>query len=113
MDNEESGTDSGQMTASEVADEEFSAILRQTREYVRRRVVPRENEIVAYDTVPDGLRAEAAAMGLFGYANPWDCGVPRHRSPLRSMPAAACRALLSRTLVMVASFSLTAFTIMP
>ena len=54
--------------------DEFSAILAQTREFVRRRVVPRENEIMATDEIPDDLREQAAEMGLFGYAIPQEWG---------------------------------------
>ena len=62
------------MTLPEVAAEEFQAILTQTREFVRQRVVPRENEIMAADAVPDDIRRQAAEMGLFGYAIPQQWG---------------------------------------
>jgi acyl-CoA dehydrogenase len=36
--------------------------------------VPRENEIMAADRMPDNLRAAAADMGLFGCAIPQEWG---------------------------------------
>ena len=57
-----------------VGDDDFADILAQVRRFVRDKVVPRENEIMAADRVPDDLRAAAAAMGLFGYAIPAEWG---------------------------------------
>jgi len=57
-----------------VSDDDFADILAQVRRFVREKVVPRENEIMAADRVPDDLRAAAAAMGLFGYAIPAEWG---------------------------------------
>ncbi len=54
----------------EVADEDFQEILAQTRHFVRTVVVPREQEILDEDRVPDDLREQAKKMGLFGYAIP-------------------------------------------
>lgn len=59
---------------SEVSDEDFAEILAQTRYFVRSSVVPREAEILAEDRVPDDLREQAKAMGLFGYAIPQEWG---------------------------------------
>ncbi|AEF37411.1 acyl-CoA dehydrogenase FadE [Mycolicibacter sinensis] len=59
---------------SEVSDEDFAEILAQTRHFVRSSVVPREAEILAEDRVPDDLREQAKAMGLFGYAIPQQWG---------------------------------------
>ncbi|WP_197516062.1 acyl-CoA dehydrogenase family protein [Mycobacterium sp. 1465703.0] len=56
--------------AAEVPDEDFCEILAQTRQFVRSAVVPREQEILDTDCVPDDLRDEAKKMGLFGYAIP-------------------------------------------
>ncbi len=58
------------MTTAEVSDDDFQEILAQTRHFVRSAVVPREQEILADDKVPDDLREQAAKMGLFGYAIP-------------------------------------------
>jgi acyl-CoA dehydrogenase len=62
------------MTTAEVSDEDFREILAQTRHFVRSAVVPREQEILADDRVPDELRENAAKMGLFGYAIPQEFG---------------------------------------
>lgn len=59
---------------SEVSDEDFAEILAQTRSFIRSAVVPRENEILATDQVPDDLRDQAKKMGLFGYAIPQQWG---------------------------------------
>ncbi|BBZ51652.1 acyl-CoA dehydrogenase family protein [Mycobacterium heidelbergense] len=56
--------------AQEVSDEDFREILAQTRHFVRTAVVPREQQILTDDRVPDGLRDQAKEMGLFGYAIP-------------------------------------------
>ena len=59
---------------TEVSDEDFQEILAQTRHFVRTAVVPREQEILADDRVPDDLREQAKKMGLFGYAIPQEWG---------------------------------------
>lgn len=59
---------------TEVSDEDFGEILAQTRSFIRTAVVPRENEILATDQVPDDLRQQAKDMGLFGYAIPQQWG---------------------------------------
>jgi acyl-CoA dehydrogenase len=58
----------------EVGPEDFSAILAHVREFVRTKVVPREQEIMQADAIPDDLRKQAADMGLFGYAIPQQWG---------------------------------------
>ncbi|MEU6745923.1 acyl-CoA dehydrogenase family protein [Spirillospora sp. NPDC046719] len=60
--------------SEKVGDEDFAEILAQVRRFVRDDVVPRENEIMAADRIPDDLRAAAADMGLFGYAIPQEWG---------------------------------------
>lgn len=62
------------MTASDVSDDDFREILAQTRHFVRTAVVPREQEILSEDRVPDDLREQAKRMGLFGYAIPQQWG---------------------------------------
>jgi acyl-CoA dehydrogenase len=57
-----------------VSDEDFREILAQTRQFVRTAVVPREQEFLDEDRVPDDLRDEAKKMGLFGYAIPQEWG---------------------------------------
>nr|WP_253857292.1 acyl-CoA dehydrogenase family protein [Prauserella alba] len=58
----------------QVGDDDFAAILAAARDFVRSRVVPRENEIMEADAIPDDLRAQVADMGLFGYAIPQEWG---------------------------------------
>ncbi|NED65068.1 acyl-CoA dehydrogenase family protein, partial [Streptomyces sp. SID10244] len=62
------------MTEKAVGDEDFAEILAHTNHFVRTAVVPREQEIMADDAVPDDLRAQAKKMGLFGYAIPQEWG---------------------------------------
>ena len=57
-----------------VSDDDFQQILAQTRQFVRAAVVPREQEILDDDRVPDDLRDQAKKMGLFGYAIPQQWG---------------------------------------
>ncbi|CAJ1579524.1 acyl-CoA dehydrogenase family protein [[Mycobacterium] wendilense] len=59
---------------SEVSDDDFQQILAQTRQFVRSAVVPREQEILTEDKVPDDIRDQAKQMGLFGYAIPQEWG---------------------------------------
>src|ERR1700753_1893503 len=58
----------------EVSDEDFQEFLAQTRHFVRTAVVPREQEILDEDRVPEDLREQAKKMGLFGYAIPQEWG---------------------------------------
>src|SRR5271154_1496183 len=62
------------MPTAVVDDDDFQQILAQTRHFVRTVVVPREQEILATDRVPDDLRDQAKDMGLFGYAIPQEWG---------------------------------------
>lgn len=65
------------MTTASVAsveDDVFADILSQTRRFVRTMVVPREQEILDSDRVPDDLRQAAKDLGLFGYAIPQEWG---------------------------------------
>jgi acyl-CoA dehydrogenase len=62
------------MSTAVVDDDDFQQILAQTRQFVRTAVVPREQEILATDRVPDDLRDQAKNMGLFGYAIPQEWG---------------------------------------
>jgi acyl-CoA dehydrogenase len=63
-----------QTQASPVNDEDFDQIRSLVAEFVRSKVVPRELEIMEADAIPDDLRAQAAEMGLFGYAIPQEWG---------------------------------------
>jgi acyl-CoA dehydrogenase len=62
------------MPTAAVDDDDFQQILKQTRQFVRSAVVPREQEILANDEVPVDLRDQAKEMGLFGYAIPQEWG---------------------------------------
>jgi acyl-CoA dehydrogenase len=62
------------MPTAAVDDDDFQQILKQTRHFVRTVVVPREQEILANDQVPEDLRNQAKEMGLFGYAIPQEWG---------------------------------------
>src|ERR1700742_469877 len=61
------------MTAT-VSAEDFRLIHEQVRDFIRSRVVPREQEIADTNAIPDDLRKQAAEMGLFGYAIPQEWG---------------------------------------
>lgn len=63
-----------QTGSSQVSAEDFADILAQTRTFVRDVVVPREQEIVDGDAIPDDIRQAAKDMGLFGYAIPQEWG---------------------------------------
>ncbi|MEV6899931.1 acyl-CoA dehydrogenase family protein [Amycolatopsis sp. NPDC051372] len=58
----------------DVPDDVFAAVLGQINDFVRTRVMPREAEIMTTDAIPADLRAQAAEMGLFGYAIPQEWG---------------------------------------
>lgn len=58
----------------DVPDDVFGSVLEQVGQFVRGRVLPRENEIMHGDAIPPDLREQAAAMGLFGYALPQEWG---------------------------------------
>jgi acyl-CoA dehydrogenase len=62
------------MSQTQVSAEDFDLIHRQVRDFIRTKVVPRENEIMRGDRIPDDLRSAAADMGLFGYAIPAEWG---------------------------------------
>ncbi|MBL7501154.1 acyl-CoA dehydrogenase family protein [Frankia sp. CNm7] len=49
---------------------DFAEVLASVRRFVRERVVPLEPEIEETDAIPAALRADAAEMGLFGFAIP-------------------------------------------
>jgi acyl-CoA dehydrogenase len=49
---------------------DFAQIVSVTREFVRERVVPAEDEIEEHDAVPDDIRQSAKELGLYGFAIP-------------------------------------------
>jgi acyl-CoA dehydrogenase len=59
---------------TQATDQDFADILVQTRHFVRTAVVPREQEIMSDDRIPDDIREHAKRMGLFGYAIPQEWG---------------------------------------
>ena len=59
-----------QPTTSEVDANDFADMLATTRDFIRNSVVPREQEIVDTDAIPEDIRRALADMGLFGYAIP-------------------------------------------
>jgi acyl-CoA dehydrogenase len=52
----------------------FAVILREVRRFVRNEVVPLEAQIDETDEIPEGIRAQAAELGLFGFALPAEHG---------------------------------------
>jgi len=58
----------------DVPDDVFAEVIKQIHDFVRTRVLPREAEIMTTDAIPGDLRAQAAKMGLFGYAIPQEWG---------------------------------------
>lgn len=50
--------------------DEFDAVLDMVRTFIRKEVVPAEEEIERTDEIPQALRSKAAQMGLFGFALP-------------------------------------------
>src|SRR4051812_9340841 len=55
-------------------DDDFREILREVRRFVRNEVLPAEAEIDERDEVPERLREQAKAMGLYGFALPEEHG---------------------------------------
>src|SRR3954451_21454175 len=47
--------------------DDFTDVLHAVRRLVRERVVPAEDRIAEDDAIPDALREQAKAMGLFGF----------------------------------------------
>jgi acyl-CoA dehydrogenase len=52
----------------------FAVILREVRRFVRNEVVPLEAQIDETDEIPERIRAQAAELGLFGFALPAEHG---------------------------------------
>jgi len=57
-----------------VSAEDFRLIRDQVRDFVRTKVMPREQEIADGNAIPEDLAKLAAEMGLFGYAIPQEWG---------------------------------------
>ncbi|GAB91252.1 acyl-CoA dehydrogenase family protein [Gordonia rhizosphera] len=60
--------------APAVSDEDFDQIRGLVADFIRSKVVPREQEISETNAIPEDLRAQAAEIGLFGYAIPQEWG---------------------------------------
>ncbi|GAA2430535.1 acyl-CoA dehydrogenase family protein [Actinomadura vinacea] len=54
--------------------EAFQEVLAAVRTFVRKEVVPAEDDIERTDEIPEAIRAKAADMGLFGFALPEEHG---------------------------------------
>jgi acyl-CoA dehydrogenase len=54
--------------------QDLESVLDAVRTFVRKEVVPAEEEIEELDDIPARIREQAAAMGLFGYAIPEEYG---------------------------------------
>jgi acyl-CoA dehydrogenase len=52
----------------------LTALLEGVRRYVRQRLIPLERQVAEDDAIPDEVRREMAAMGLFGLSIPQDFG---------------------------------------
>lgn len=57
-----------------VGADDFEQIRAVVHDFIRTKVVPRETEIMETNAIPSDLRAQAAEMGLFGYAIPQEWG---------------------------------------
>jgi acyl-CoA dehydrogenase len=54
--------------------ETFDAFIEQLRRYVRERLIPAEDDVIANDRIPEEIIAEMREMGLFGLTTPVDFG---------------------------------------
>lgn len=52
----------------------FDAFLDQLKRYVRERLIPAEEDVIANDRIPDDILDEMRAMGLFGITIPEEFG---------------------------------------
>jgi acyl-CoA dehydrogenase len=58
------------MSNSGMDQETFDAFIEQLRRYVRERLIPAEEAVIAADSIPDDILAEMREMGLFGITIP-------------------------------------------
>jgi acyl-CoA dehydrogenase len=54
--------------------EAFDAFIEQLRRYVRERLIPAEEAVIAADSIPDDILSEMRDMGLFGFTIPEEFG---------------------------------------
>lgn len=52
----------------------FDAFIDQLRRYVRERLIPAEDDVIANDRIPDDILSEMREMGLFGITIPEEFG---------------------------------------
>lgn len=52
----------------------FDAFIEQLRRYVRERLIPAEEDVIANDAIPDDILTEMREMGLFGITIPEEFG---------------------------------------
>ena len=52
----------------------FEQFIDQLRRYVRERLIPAEEDVIANDAIPDDILAEMREMGLFGITIPEEFG---------------------------------------
>ena len=54
--------------------EVFEQFIEQLRRYVRERLIPAEEQVIAEDRIPDDILAEMRGLGLFGITIPEEFG---------------------------------------
>lgn len=104
--------DTGTQTAPNHGMDEdvFDQFIDQLKRYVRERLIPAEEDVIANDRIPDDLIDEMRAMGLFGLTTPEEYGgsgmnVPQYVETIRVLSYAlpAYRSITSINLGMVCS----------
>ena len=88
----------------------FEQFLEQLHRYVRERLIPAENQVIADDAIPGDLLNEMREMGLFGLTMPEEYGgsgmnIPQYVETIRVLSYAlpAYRSITSINLGMVCS----------
>ncbi|NMW32451.1 acyl-CoA dehydrogenase [Altererythrobacter sp. RZ02] len=88
----------------------FSQFIDQLQRYVRERLIPAEDDVIANDAIPDELVNEMREMGLFGLTMPEEYGgsgmnIPQYVETIRVLSYAlpAYRSITSINLGMVCS----------
>ena len=62
------------MSTTGMDPEIFDAFIEQLRRYVRERLIPAEDDVIANDCIPDEILNEMREMGLFGITIPEEYG---------------------------------------
>ncbi len=88
----------------------FEQFIDQLERYVRERLIPAEEDVIANDRIPDDLLSEMREMGLFGLTMPEEYGgsgmnIPQYVETIRVLSYAlpAYRSITSINLGMVCS----------